>query len=77
MVVEVDDKSREIIAFAMYKTAGIVGFCSDKAECLTEISGYSKTAYPEIVVYLFFLECKYTYCYAAYLVMSGSYVFLV
>ena len=77
MVVEVDDKTGKIIAFAMYKAAGIVVFRTDKAECLTQVARYSETAYPEIVVYLFFLERKDTHGYTAYLIMSGSYVLFV
>jgi hypothetical protein len=77
MVVEVDDKAGKIVAFAVYKAAGIVGLCSDKAESLTEVTRNGETVYPEIVVDLFFLECEHTYGDAAYLIVSGSYVLLV
>ena len=77
MVVKVDNESGEIVALAMNQTAGIVSFGSYKAESLTEIAGYGETAYPEIVVYLFFTECENTDCYTAYLIMACCNVLLV
>ena len=77
MVVEIDDKAGKIVTFAVYKAAGIVGFCSDKTESLTEVTRNGETAYPEIVIDLFFPECEHTYGDAAYLIVSGSYVLLV
>ena len=77
MVVEVDDKSGEIVALAMYEAACVVLLSVDETEGLTEVACHTEATYPELVIDFFFLECEYTDGYAAYLIVSGCYVLLV
>ena len=77
MIVNVNDQSRQVIAFSVYQTIGIVLRVTDQSQSTAQILGHLQTAYPERMVNGFLTERKHTHRNASHLEMTTSYKFFL
>ena len=77
MVIKVDNQSRQIVSLTMNQTACIVSLIANQLQRNSKVTGHRKFSYPEIMVYSLMFECKHSYSYTTYLIMSGCNILLV
>ena len=69
-IVDVDNESRQVIAFSVHEPVGVVVAFFDESYAVTYVIGGAQTGFIEFEVDIFFLKSQNSYRDAAYLVMS-------